>query len=1688
MKKDVLRGVKQYNASRKRRKNWQKVVMLVACVVVFCTTYALILPAITMEGQQCQIPEHTHTDECYTLKTTSTRQVLHCTYESLGVHQHTEDCYDDDGNLICGEEDFVAHTHDENCYDENGVLVCELPEIKPHTHDESCYTLPEPHVHDESCYQRERGALICTESTEASEEETMQLICELPEDENHTHGEACYEKVPAAQPHVHTDECYEWEDVLVCEKSTEPDPNAQPILTCEEPEIIPHTHTEDCYDKDGNRICGQVELLVHQHTASCFDQVEEPLDTTVLTCTLPEDENHTHTERCYGQWELTCGMEEHTHTLACYANPEADVETAENWEQTFASAIGSGDWRKDTAAIAKTQLGYTESKENYIVAEDGETVKGYTRYGAWFGQPYGDWNTLFASFCLHYAGAEVMPQGETCQDLITALGECYVNPQEHTPQVGELVFLDSDGDGAADHVGILTEITENAAETAEEAVEGETVEPQAAERTLTVVEGDLPGEMGDAVREERYPEAFVVGYGAVPKATKPFTLTAQIEGGITVTVTGEDSSLPYPVEEITLTAVEVVDEESLAIRDELLGEKTQDSELHVLLDVTLRHGEEKIEPIGPVQVTFGGMDIQGLYPVVHHIDPEKQEAVDMDAKTDKNGDITMDTDHFSLWDVELYGTPNGIPINGALDLTKITNGGDYYLNADIEEYNGSLTFNGPTTLDLYGHSIKYGGTERFLVVNSGGNLTIKNSTPADNVIVSESKDKNNQNGHEASLTWNGDTPTLTYYVTRSEKNSTGTEETLEQHQVVFDGSTHGMIRNKNNANAIVHVSEGGTLNLEGGLLTNTHFRVIDNVGGTVNIKGGYVAGGDVANVDGEESWGGGIRNKNSGTTTMSGGVIAANRAKSGGGVSLDGGTFTMTGGYISGNKCSWDTTFGQNGDGKYGQGGGVFGNGATIKLSGDAYITNNRDEIHCDGNGSGCHGGGGVATTHSSTITMNGGFVTGNYAYEAGGGLYVGHADAGASTLSLSGGVIAANRSETSEGGGIRISKGTIGTIQSEGKVYITNNKCDSTYDWGGGGIFVQEGGTLNVTNTLITQNTAGGFGGGVGACPSGETLLVHTSGAAIFDNTAQGLEDHMSKGGNGKWADKEVARESPVFMNNGYQDYFCIRYPQGANSDISLVTGSMIGGGAAKWHGSCDDKVIDISKTGHAAAKYMFGLTADPKDTDKTAAVGAAHVIISGNYSHNHGGGIMTNGGLIIGSTTQIVTTTPSLDITGLKALFKDDVRQSDNLDYQIKLCDETGAEVGSVKADKLSGMFTISPNVQYEETGTYTYVLKEFNDGKSGVTYDDTEYTLQVVIKKETTRVMNIDFVSYYVDSVRVFKDGVELNGSAGSGSGSGSSDKVVLHFHNNANWNPVKIYTWVPSNGQKLSGEFPGSPATLESPGWYKYEVPIDKNTEFKFIFNNGSDQGKTDDMTKKSGYAEVWYYNERVYEDHQTDWPKADFGGGDTPTPGSDFTGTSNPDGSYTLALNGDTFTNRTTASLNLKIVKTDSTNENNLLGGATFRLKKSDGTYDKTVTTSGTGENAGVALFEGLAKNAEYWLWETQAPANYYKSGPWILTVDENGGAKLYDAKPAENDPNTLVKVRENDTGTSLGSTGTDPIVLEATISDQPMGYELPATGGTGTTWYTLGGLLITVVAAGLLVYNKKSRRGGVAFL
>lgn len=352
-------------------------------------------------------------------------------------------------------------------------------------------------------------------------------------------------------------------------------------------------------------------------------------------------------------------------------------------------------------------------------------------------------------------------------------------------------------------------------------------------------------------------------------------------------------------------------------------------------------------------------------------------------------------------------------------------------------------------------------------------------------------------------------------------------------------------------------------------------------------------------------------------------------------------------------------------------------------------MTNNSKSCDCTGcpiDTNNTHGGGGIALANGSTMEMSGGYVTGNFSTLAGGGIYAGYyAGDGGVKFTMSGGTIAANCAQYGEGGGLRIgggdNGGTYGVIRTEGKVYITNNKTLTTDDWGGGGIFVQEGGHLSVMDALITNNKAGGFGGGVGACPTGKTLIVNEDGAAIYGNEASGTQ--MSIGGNGKDYDRSLAQNSPAFMmNKGYQDYFCVRKREGAGDYISLVTGLMAGSGAANWKGSCDEKPVSIGRTGYAAAKYLFGLTANPDDTAKGQAVTTAKVMITGNSSGVHGGGIMTNGGLILGDPKgKVVTATPELDITGTKALRKDGERQEGlkGFQFRFQLKDSTGKVVGT-------------------------------------------------------------------------------------------------------------------------------------------------------------------------------------------------------------------------------------------------------------------------------------------------------------------------------------------------------------------------------------------------------------------------
>ena len=173
---------------------------------------------------------------------------------------------------------------------------------------------------------------------------------------------------------------------------------------------------------------------------------------------------HQHMEEC-GQ--NGCGMEEHIHSLSCYSNPSADVETAEIWEASLPDDLGKY-WSENLARIALSQIGISESESNFVLADDGETKQGITRYGQWYGNPHGDWSAMFAAFCLHYADVpqDAIPWSPGVYNMMQLCADKGIvsQPDEFVGTNGNLLFLDTDGNGNADKILIVTALEGPAAE------------------------------------------------------------------------------------------------------------------------------------------------------------------------------------------------------------------------------------------------------------------------------------------------------------------------------------------------------------------------------------------------------------------------------------------------------------------------------------------------------------------------------------------------------------------------------------------------------------------------------------------------------------------------------------------------------------------------------------------------------------------------------------------------------------------------------------------------------------------------------------------------------------------------------------------------------------------------------------------------------------------------------------------------------------------------------------------------------------------------------------------------------------------------------------------------------------------------------------------------------------------------
>lgn len=369
-----------------------------------------------------------------------------------------------DNEYSCGMEE---HVHTDECYTEE--LVCGYEEGQPEDPDSAFSVDSEP----------------TTEEPEAEPEEPEP---EEIEPEVHHHTADCYETVLVEhkeltcgkEEHTHDDTC-------------PVDPDTGDFLCGYEE----HTHTDDCYttetETEEKLVCGYEEGQVISDGTAAEDGIAALEDTNTATSVAEDDSSseavsepvlHHHTEACYEK-VLTCTIPEHTHTLACLADYSADVETDDDWQKY---SVGLSDnWNEALLAVAQEQLGYKESEKNFQTDEalgDIIDVHHYTRYGAFYGNPYADWDVAFIAFCQHYAG---IPKTEIPQRLglealradMDAMGFAYLTEGEDAAYEaipGDVVTYNKNGTADDETIGIVETVGDDSLTVISGAVEGAVAE------------------------------------------------------------------------------------------------------------------------------------------------------------------------------------------------------------------------------------------------------------------------------------------------------------------------------------------------------------------------------------------------------------------------------------------------------------------------------------------------------------------------------------------------------------------------------------------------------------------------------------------------------------------------------------------------------------------------------------------------------------------------------------------------------------------------------------------------------------------------------------------------------------------------------------------------------------------------------------------------------------------------------------------------------------------------------------------------------------------------------------------------------------------------------------------------------------------------------------------------------------
>lgn len=1207
-----MKNERNYLAKLFARKSWRRVVRFLSCLVVFCTTYALILPAFTKKAQTfCGMQEHEHGPDCY-------KQILSCLKEE---HTHSGDCFDEDGNLICTLEE---HVHTSDCYRE--ILDCST---EVHTHSLICYSNPNADLEDEK----------------------------------------------------------DWEDSLPKEEKKE---------TTRENVVATAWSQKNVSESRNNY------------------QVDNETEIRGISR--------------YGQWDQDPYEDNWSGSFVRFVMHYGGVKDDSANEKNIYPAKDVIDWMNNLSDH-HLLVPVNEAREGDIVfINDSEdeikagVILDTDQEDSSFRAMMGDWMD------------QVSVQKFDRDD--SKIHSAFLIPVNDDPAEADPDDNQNQASAQEPKKDPETEDKENVESP------NHTAKPSAQDK-------DNP-DNPESGSEKTKPDSL---YNETDLEQTPSTedvkndgnktvLTAEAEDGTIVTASFEDGTFSYPSEAILFQARPTVltDKENEKIYSYLDSETNyQFNEYDLGFYVRPEETADlvKIEPEQPVEVKIqfsedADEDVRTTPDYLFHIKdsgeieclsvkdiqkdsaknqqaessvPEKPEAKTADESGEKSGDsseseiaestvkkvrktandetqlelikaeetgITFRSSEFSK-----YITAHPSDIN-YLDDNDVYWNYKNILTKDIDNWTTvTLSGAGTTEIDLCGYTIK--GNGPLFKVTNGHHLIITNSQTAS---TSQSGSFAHVDGETAhSLTY---TNHNSFY--NDDGNLSGSYTTV---------SNIGMLIG-NNGNVLE--IDGGTLQIENAGICSWNGTGIFVNNGNLDLEKTYV-------VQGKR----GLLVQQASKVRVSGGAIADHDSGTdwGAGIYCDSGLILLEDGVeVTGNKA-------RNAQNSECAAGGIAvkGHNTELKMQ-ECYISANYTTSG-DNDGSFATGAG-IKAWDGATVSMNHpqSTVSNNWAKGSGGGISIQDND---TKFYMYDGLIDGNICCNNEGGGLALQakRGN-----SQAYLYggtISNNRSMTTQHWGGGGVFCGEEAKLILPfGAYVTDNTADVYGGGIAGCSTGKIVVDNS---VIVAGNEVGETSIDTRATSGEKPHDRTYSKSIGLTKDGAHDYFTCFY--------ASVNGQFGDDGAA-WHGKVDtkDNVVDDVNSGWITTQTCMGLT-----SHYTGDGQGKKLVITGNYSNMHGGGILING-YLIGGDVEYIYNSDVISLTGKKTVVDPEGNVNGNPEgYLFELWDEKEENLIGSGSSNSSGSFSIpSAALNTTSSGIIKYILKEGKVSQAGVVNDTRKYRIEI------------------------------------------------------------------------------------------------------------------------------------------------------------------------------------------------------------------------------------------------------------------------------------------------------------------------------------------------------------------------